>query len=331
MNYLIFGGEGFIGRCLASYLEENVIRSGDSVYSLDIKPRVEQGAPGKFISCDVRVPIRLSDLTDLSESIIFNLAAVHTTPGHPDKEYFETNILGANNICAFAEQNDISRIVFTSSIAPYGASEESKTEDSLPMPNTPYGISKLVAEYIFKTWQAKNIKSRKLSIVRPGVVFGKDEGGNFTRLYNAQKIGTFFYPGRKDTLKASVYVKDVVRILYQTITSGLPDNFCLYNLTYYPAPTIEKICNTISEVTEVSKPKLIIPGWTLKTIAAVIYNIGAVFGMKFDGIHPQRVKKLMISTNISGEKLSRSEFKLQYDLKSAIEDWKKESGGKILE
>ncbi len=326
MNYLIFGGEGFIGRHLASYLEENVIRSGDSVYSLDIKRRVEQGVPGKFISCDVRVPIRLSDVTNLPESIIFNLAAVHTTPGHPDHEYFETNILGANNICTFAEQNGISRIVFTSSIAPYGASEENKTEDSLPMPNTPYGISKLVAEHIFRTWQAKDIGNRKLSIVRPGVVFGKDEGGNFTRLYNAQKKRTFFYPGRKDTLKASIYVKDVVRILYQTIASDLPDNFCLYNLTYYPAPSIEKICCTISEVTGVLKPGIIIPGWMLKVAAAIIYNIGAAFGIKFNGIHPARVKKLMISTNINGEKLSRSEFRLQYDLKSAIEDWKKESG-----
>ncbi len=326
MNYLVFGGEGFIGRHLVQYLVNEQSVNPGQVYSFDIKQTSEHS---NFQYLDVREEIRL-DIPNLQDSIIFNLAAVHTTPGHPDREYFETNILGANQICAFAEKSSITRIVFTSSIAPYGASEENKTEDSLPMPNTPYGISKLVAEHIFKTWQAKDTGSRKLSIVRPGVVFGKDEGGNFTRLYNAQKKGTFFYPGRKDTLKASIYVKDVVRILYQTIASDLSDNFCLYNLTYYPAPTIEKICGAISEVTRVSKPGIIIPGWILKAAAAIIYNIGAAFGMKFDGIHPDRVKKLMISTNISGEKLSRSEFRLQYDLKSAIEDWKKESGGMVL-
>lgn len=331
MNYLIFGGEGFIGRHLASYLAENVIRSGDGIYSLDIKRGEEQGRAAEFILCDVRGFIGLNDIANIEDSIIFNLAAVHTTPGHLDREYFETNILGANNICEFAEQNGISRIVFTSSIAPYGASEEDKTECSLPMPNTPYGISKLVAEHIFKTWQAKNVENRKLSIVRPGVVFGKDEGGNFTRLYNAQKKGTFFYPGRKNTLKASIYVKDVVRILHQTIVSDLPGNFCLYNLTYYPVPTIEKICGTISEVTGVSMPGIVVPGWMLKAVAAIIYNTGAAFGMKFNGIHPDRVKKLMISTNINGAKLSKSEFRVQYDLKSALEDWRKESGGKILE
>ncbi len=326
MNYLVFGGEGFIGRHLIRYLISEQSVNSAQVYSFDIR-RVSDHP--NFQKVDVREEIRL-DIPNLQNSIIFNLAAVHTTPGHPDHEYFEANILGANRICAFAEQNGISKIVFTSSIAPYGASEKNKTEGSLPMPNTPYGISKLVAEHVFKTWQAKDIGNRKLSIVRPGVVFGKDEGGNFTRLYNAQKKGAFFYPGRKDTLKASVYVKDVVRILYQTITSGLSDNFCLYNLTYYPAPTIEKICSTISEVTGVSKPGIIVPGWILRTAAVIIYNIGAIFGIKFNGIHPDRVKKLMISTNINGEKLSKSEFRLQYGLKSAIEDWRKESGGDHL-
>lgn len=326
MNYLVFGGEGFIGRHLVRYLINEQSVHPDQVYSLDIRRASDHP---NFQKVDVREEICL-DIPNLPDSIIFNLAAVHTTPGHPDHEYFEANILGANRICAFADQNGISRIVFTSSIAPYGASEKNKAEDSLPMPNTPYGISKLVAEYIFKTWQAKDIGNRKLSIVRPGVVFGKDEGGNFTRLYNAQKKGTFFFPGRKNTLKACVYVKDVVRILYQTITFGLSDNFCLYNLTYYPAPSIEKICSTISEVTGVSEPRIAVPGWILKAAAAVIYNIGAIFGIKFNGIHPDRVKKLMISTNIDGEELSKSEFRLQYDLKSAIEDWRIESGGNRL-
>lgn len=54
------------------------------------------------------------------------------------------------------------------------------------MPNTPYGISKLVAEKIHEVWQAKD-KSRELTIVRPGIVYGKGEHGNMTRLYWSQK------------------------------------------------------------------------------------------------------------------------------------------------
>ncbi|MFR8401120.1 MAG: NAD-dependent epimerase/dehydratase family protein [Faecalibacterium prausnitzii] len=73
---------------------------------------------------------------------------------------------------AFAEKYGIRKILFTSSIAPYGASEDLKTEETLPTPNTPYGISKLVAEKIHQIWQARD-PARELTIVRPGIVYGK--------------------------------------------------------------------------------------------------------------------------------------------------------------
>lgn len=317
MNYLIFGGEGFIGKHLAKYLTSDLQVPKTNIYSFDIR---QSEGTSNFTYVDVREPINLS-IDNIQDSIIFNLAAVHTTPGHPDYDYFETNILGAENICDFADRKGIKKIVFTSSIAPYGASEDHKTEGTLPLPNTPYGISKLAAEYIHKTWQAKDHVKRKLAIVRPGVVFGKGENGNFTRLYTAMAKKFFFYPGRKDTVKASVYVKDVVRIIHESITSDLPANADTFNLTYYPAPTLEEICVTIARVTGVPSPKILIPSWILKTAATMIYGSGLVIGKEFKGIHPARVKKLMISTNISGDKLQQSPYKLQYSLQEAITDW----------
>lgn len=93
-------------------------------------------------------------------------------PGHPEEAYFETNIRGAENVTAFAEKYGIRKILFTRPIAPYGASEDLKTEETLPTPNTPYGISKLVAEKIHQIWQARD-PARELTIVRPGIVYGK--------------------------------------------------------------------------------------------------------------------------------------------------------------
>lgn len=317
MNYLIFGGEGFIGRHLTDYLINTEKVCSSKIFSYDIR-RVASNSNYTFL--DVRKEINI-DLPDISNSVIFNLAAVHTTPGHPDHEYFETNILGSENICAFAEKFNITKIAFTSSIAPYGASEENKTEYTLPMPNSPYGISKLVAEHIHKTWQAKASKTRSLLIVRPGVVFGRGEGGNFTRLYNAMKKGVFFYPGRNDTIKGCVYVKDVARILNEVGTKDLGGDVTTLNLTYYPAPTIREICETISKVTEVPKPKVLIPSWILKPAAASIYTLGTFVGKKFNGIHPARINKLMISTNINGKKLANSTIAIKYTLEEAIKDW----------
>ncbi len=212
-------------------------------------------------------------------------------------------------------------------MAAYGTSEYLKTEDTLPTPNTAYGISKLVAEHIHRTWQAEKPDERRLVIVRPGVVFGRGERGNVTRLYWALRRKRFAYPGRTDTIKASIYVKDVAALLAGMAARPEPGVF-IYNLTYEPAPTISDICATMSKVTGVKLPKLVVPGFLLRTIAAVL---GPVHGVLGEGFHPDRVKKLMISTNISGKKLQEDGYTMRYSLEDAIRDWWKDCGEKGLE
>ena len=226
MNYIITGGTGFIGTHLTNLIKERYPNA--QVYNLDIvksgtpnpvvkdyKPALRDGQKlqSTFIEYDIRKPIENLPFTPTEDDVIFNFAAVHRTPGHEDHEYFETNIRGAENVVAFAEKWNIKKIVFTSSIAPYGAAEELKKETTLPTPNTAYGISKLVAEKIHEKWQNGDAAHRQLTIVRPGVVFGKGENGNFTRLYWAIRGHKFAYPGRKDTIKACIYVKELVRFL----------------------------------------------------------------------------------------------------------------------
>ncbi|MDP9954619.1 nucleoside-diphosphate-sugar epimerase [Epilithonimonas hungarica] len=321
MNYFVFGGSGFIGTHLINLLSKKYPNS--VVYNLDIKENKQNGK-AIYINCDVRKSIEL-DVPITSNDIVINLAAVHTTPGHPDHEYFETNILGAENVTAFAERHNVKKLLFTSSIAPYGASEEMKTEITLPMPNTPYGISKLVAEKIHMIWQIKKNTERQLTIVRPGVVFGKGENGNFTRLYWGIKKHRFFYPGRKDTIKASIYVKELVNFMLYRIEMDKTD-VEIYNCTYEPAFTIEEISNAMMKATGMKRTIYKIPGGALKFAAGVI---GALGGKSF-GIHPDRVKKLMISTNISGKKLKDSGYKFQYSFDEALKDWYKDNDNLYL-
>jgi GlcNAc-P-P-Und epimerase len=313
MKAIIFGGSGFIGTHIINYFSS--VKPQVEVFNADIIFNDHSGKC-KFIKCDVRKPISIEGIQINSSDLIFNLAAIHRTPGHPAYDYFETNIKGAENICEFARTHGIHNIIFTSSIAPYGAAEKLKKEDSLCTPNTPYGISKLVAEKTHQTWQAED-KNRNLLILRPGVVFGKGENGNFTRLYWALRKRRFFYPGRKDTTKAAIYVKDLVEFMMfelEKMNGGYSETF---NCTYHPAYTIEQIVQTINQVTKVSKPLFVVPGGLLKFAASII---GAIGGRAL-GIHPDRVKKLMISTNISGEKLGSSGFTFKYGLKGGIEDW----------
>lgn len=324
MNYIIFGGSGFIGTHLIHLLKNEVVTDKDKIYVLDIVMPGEEGVvPGiveknegvEYIRLDVRNPIDF-DFKPTEDDIIFNLAAVHRTPGHEDYEYFETNIKGAENVTAFAEKHNISKILFTSSIAPYGAAEELKKETTLPTPNTPYGISKLVAEKIHEKWQAVDSK-RELTIVRPGVVYGKGEHGNFTRLYWGIRKRYFFYTGRRDTIKACIYVKELVRFMkYRMIDNSYP-GVDVFNCTFEPAYRIDEICETIMKATDMKRHIMLIPSWLLMTAAKILGPIGG----KKVGIHPARVRKLMISTNICGKKLAACDYKFYYTFEESIKDW----------
>lgn len=333
MNYIIFGGSGFIGTHLIHLLRQECVRPGDKIYDLDLVMPGEEGiVPGvveknegvEYIRADVRKPLTL-DFTPTPEDVIFHLAAVHRTPGHPDEAYFETNIRGAENVTAFAEQYGIRKILFTSSIAPYGASEELKNEETLPMPNTPYGISKLVAEEIHCVWQARD-PQRELTIMRPGIVYGKGEHGNMTRLYKGQKKHYFFYAGRKDTIKACIYVKELVRFFKDRMLDHSFPGVGLYNCTYEPAYTIEEICTAMQAATEMHRRIPLIPGKLLLFAAAVLGPIGG----KKVGIHPARVKKLMVSTNVSGKKMAATGYSFHYTLEESFRDWFEDCGRKEL-
>lgn len=324
MNYIIFGGSGFIGTHLIHLLKEECVGQNDKIYDLDIVMPGEEGVvPGiveknegvEYIRLDVRKPFDF-EFSPTADDIIFNLAAVHRTPGHEDREYFETNIRGAENVTAFAEKHTITKILFTSSIAPYGAAEELKEEVTLPMPNTPYGISKLVAEKIHGIWAVKDSK-RELTIVRPGIVYGKGEHGNMTRLYKGQKGHYFVYTGRHDTIKASIYVKELVRFFkYRMIDNYFP-GIDLYNCTFEPAFNIQQICVAMQKATDMYRYIPLVPGWILMAVARIVGPIG---GKKL-GIHPDRIKKLMISTNISGKKLASCGYKFHYTLEESFRDW----------
>lgn len=324
-QFIIFGGCGFIGTHTANLLREKYPDA--KVYVADLL------ADGSEFSqrVDVRQPISMNGVFG-KDTLIFNFAAIHRTPGHPDHAYFETNIRGAENVCEFARKHNIENIVFTSSIAPYGAAEDLKTEETLPTPNTPYGISKLVAEKIHREWAAES-KDRRLSIVRPGIVFGTGENGNMTRLYRGLRSHKFAYAGRKDTIKACIYVKDLVRAMLamaenekkDTELAEVASRVQLYNCCYYPSFTIEQIANTMLKATGMKRHIPYIPKKPMMAAATVCGVLGGL-GL---GICPARVKKLMVSTNIDGQKLAKN-YPISYTLEDAFKDWYKDCNEKEL-
>ena len=81
-----------------------------------------------------------------------------------------------------------------------------------------------------------------------------------TRLYKGQKKHYFFYAGRKDTIKACIYVKELVRFFkYRMIDHSFP-GVGLYNCTFEPAYTIEEICTAMQSATGMKSYVPLIPG-----------------------------------------------------------------------
>lgn len=313
---LITGGSGFIGTHLAKYL----IGQGHFVYCLDIKPPRFDSPNLVYICHDIR---NLKDL-NISEPLdrIYNFAAVHTTPGHPSYEYYETNISGAIEICSFASRLGIYEIIFSSSISVYGPNEDQKDENSSLAPNSAYGYSKMLAENIHRNWLSGD-KHRKLTIVRPAVVFGQGEGGNFTRLATMLQRGVFIYPGRKDTIKACIYVTDLISLLEHARRSK--NQFELFNGAYPQRYTLEEIIETFINNHFPKAKTFQVP----KYIVIFAAKLFAVFNTFNIGVHPDRVMKLIKSTNIYPLWLDNQDFTLTEDLSSALARWSKQTNGRF--
>jgi GlcNAc-P-P-Und epimerase len=319
---VIFGGTGFIGSHLAQLLINDHLC--DQVILADINPiRSDfQFDPAKvqYVHLDVRTSIDQWQLPD-DVVLVANFAAVHREPGHERHEYFDTNIPGAENVCAWASKVGCKNIVFTSSIAPYGPSEDLKTEETTPTPETAYGESKLEAEHIHMAWQQTD-SERNLVIVRPGVVFGPGERGNVTRLVQATLRRYFFYMGNRNTRKAGCYVKELVQSMIWALKRSEENNgFYLYNCGMPQPPTIEDYVNTTVKVAGVSRYVPSIPFEVLYSIAFVIELITKPFGIK-QPISPVRVRKLVRSNNIVPMKLTRDQYQYRYTLEQAMQDWR---------
>lgn len=329
---VLFGGTGFIGTHFARHLLKT--SEVEQIFLADIRPpesgawpeavrEMCRGGKVRYVPVNVNSPIRQADLPDHADLIV-NLAAVHREPGHEAEEYFATNLPGAEQVCAWAEQVRCNRIIFTSSISPYGPTEEEKSEQSLPIPLTPYGASKLAAEKIHLAWQ-RGGADRRLLIVRPGVVFGAGEGGNLTRMIRAVLGRYFFYMGNRQTRKAGGYVKELCYALTWVMERQEVQGHGveLFNFTMDPAPTVEEYVQTICRVAGVRRSIPSIPYPFLLGSSYVIETLNRSLRLQHP-ISPVRIRKLVRSNNIVPRFLRTAGYHYQFTLEQAFTDWLRE-------
>ncbi|MBR3371630.1 MAG: NAD-dependent epimerase/dehydratase family protein [Rhodobacteraceae bacterium] len=315
---IVFGGSGFVGSHLLERLKAEGMRA---LFSIDLRAPKAPIDGVRYIQHDIR---DLSDLQlDAPGPVIFNLAAVHTTPGHAPWEYYDANVRGAIEVTRLARRLDAQQIVFTSSISVYGPDEAAKDETAPPNPQSDYGRSKLMAEQVHLDWQAEN-PARSLVITRPAVVFGQGEGGNFTRLAKLLSKGWFIYPGRRDTIKSCIYVGDLVDWMLAAAQHKVP--FTLFNGAYSERYTIEQIVGVFQDVAFPKIRTLTIPAGVLRAAAGVMRPLSST-GL---GIHPDRIDKLMVSTNVLPGWAEARGLHSTDRLRPALQDWKQRTQGRFV-
>jgi len=318
---LVVGGAGFIGSHLLAALRAS--GEYDRLVSADLaEPRFAVDGVD-YRHFDIREPLPVDFCPDVAE--IYNLAAVHVTPGHEDREYFWTNVLAATHVCAFARQTGCRKLVFASSISVYGPSEEPKSEAAAPEPESAYGMSKLAAEKIHQDWAAEH-EDRKLVIVRPAVVYGRGERGNFTRLARLLRKRRFVYPGRKDTIKSCGYVEDLVSSF--SFMLARPERSITYNFAHVARPTLEDIAQALSKVGGYAAPRVVVPTGPM-LLAAWGFEVLSAVGLR-TSINRERILKLTRSTNIVPQVLQDMGFVYRFTLEQSLQNWKTTSGGNFI-
>lgn len=308
---LIFGGTGYIGTRLAVYLKE---RGWRRILLADIKPPVGVLPPGvEFMRCDVRR--RIEDQIGAAEADwICNFAAIHREPGHAFREYFDTNLPGARNVCAFAEQVRCANILFTSSIAVYGDITGPADECTATYPNTGYGISKLSAELIHEGWQ-RAAAGRRLVIVRPGVVYGPGEPGNMLRMIRALQKGVFVFPGDGSVRKSYAYIFGLLESMEFMLGRSEP-RLC-YNYVEKETEPLRSLVDHAASLLAVRSPRLRAPRFLLMSAA----RVAQIVTNGRSPLHPVRVRKAAQSSHIVPAELIRLGFDFRYDFPTSLRHW----------
>lgn len=145
---LVTGGAGFIGSNLAKALcEKNTVYVVDDL-SEGFKQNLT-GLPIAFFHKDIRDREFMHKLFELHKfNYVFHLAASFANQKSVDnpKLDLEVNGMGTLSLLELSKEFNAKKFVYASSSCIYGATNEAMKEDFKPMPETPYGITKLLGE-----------------------------------------------------------------------------------------------------------------------------------------------------------------------------------------
>ena len=235
---LVTGADGFIG----SHLTEELLENECEVFALsqynsfnywgwleDLKNSENL----KVLTGDIRDPHFCKKITK-DIDVVFHLAALIAIPYSyiaPDS-YVDTNIKGTLNLCQASKENNIKRIIHTSTSEVYGSAQYVPIDENHPLqPQSPYSASKIGADAMAMSFY--NSFDLPLSIARPFNTYGPRQSARaviptiITQLANGKekiKLGdvspTRDFNYVKDTCRGFISISESESTIGETVNIG---------------------------------------------------------------------------------------------------------------
>lgn len=230
MIVAVTGADGFVGRHVCAEL----LRAGITVRAL--VRRELGGEPLGPRSRLLRVPWAGTHDADTMrvafrgvQAVIHLAARVHVMrdrAADPAAAFRAVNVEGTRRLAALAAEAGVARLLFASSVKAVGeASAEAWTEQTIPAPVDPYGISKREAELVLEELAGRTAMS--VSVLRLPVVYGPGMRANMLRLFELVDRGWPVPLGGIRNRRSLVYVGNVAAAMRALLAAG-PRPYELY-------------------------------------------------------------------------------------------------------
>jgi len=262
---LVTGAAGFIG----SHVARHLLKMGYEVVALDDLSggfRDNIPAEARWVQASVTDYGLLQKLFEAEHfDYVYHLAA-YAAEGlsHFIRRYnYENNLIGSVNLINLSVLHSIKCFVFTSSIAVYGANQVPMTEDLIPQPEDPYGVSKYAVEMDLKA--AHHQFGLNYIVFRPHNVYGEhqnigDKYRNVIGIFMNQILSglplTVFGDGEQT--RAFSYIDDVAPVIARSVLT--PEAYGeVFNVGGDQPYTINQLIRVVSKVMGVSPDVTYLP------------------------------------------------------------------------
>ena len=264
-TWLVTGGAGYIG----AHVVKSLLESDFKVVIVDdLSTGLARKVPPNvvFEKIDIAETNKLAQImkSNKVEGVIHLAAkkAVGESMINPSL-YYKENIGGFISLLEAMSQADVKRIVYSSSAAVYGTPTENKvTEKSATNPESPYGETKLVGEWLLKAdekaRQIQWIALRYFNVVGAANPELGDTGVNnlvpmvFRALSNNQRPQVFggdYATPDGSCIRDYIHVSDLAESHFIAAQKLLNENYCgIINIGRGQGFSVKQVMDTISEV-----------------------------------------------------------------------------------